>query len=185
VADEPRVPVGWSWRLLLSESRPQATQQALSRRGPGHGEVLGVGHDDQPGSHGRSSRSSPLLLPVRQGPSCMNARGRRLNVLVAGETWIKQAIHIREFDQFHIIEYEKGAGAFLECLVAAGHAVTYVRGHDFCIPLRNWTRSMLSSYLASARTHFFFWTRHSCVQRSRQIGLGLWPTMWAAAGVSS
>lgn len=46
-----------------------------------------------------------------------------MNVLVAGETWIKQAIHIREFDEFHIIEYEKGAGAFLECLVAAGHAL--------------------------------------------------------------
>ncbi|MEK6438211.1 glutamine amidotransferase [Pseudonocardia sp. T1-2H] len=60
----------------------------------------------------------------------MSARGSQLNVLVAGESWIKHTIHMKGFDQFHTTEYEEGAGAFLECLAAAGHAVTYVRGHE-------------------------------------------------------
>ena len=40
MADEPCGPAGWPRRSLLTESRPQATRQVLSRRGPGHGEVL-------------------------------------------------------------------------------------------------------------------------------------------------
>jgi uncharacterized membrane protein len=53
-----------------------------------------------------------------------------LNVLVAGESWIKHTIHMKGFDQFHATEYEEGAGVFLDCLARAGHAVTYVRGHE-------------------------------------------------------
>lgn len=53
-----------------------------------------------------------------------------LEVLVAGESWIKHTIHMKGFDQFHSTEYEEGAGVFLECLRRAGHAVTYVRGHE-------------------------------------------------------
>lgn len=53
-----------------------------------------------------------------------------LNVLVAGESWIKHTIHMKGFDQFHTTEYEEGAGVFLECLAMAGHSVTYVRGHE-------------------------------------------------------
>jgi uncharacterized membrane protein len=53
-----------------------------------------------------------------------------LEVLVAGESWIKHTIHMKGFDQFHSTEYQEGAGVFLECLNRAGHAVTYVRGHE-------------------------------------------------------
>lgn len=53
-----------------------------------------------------------------------------LNVLVAGESWIKHTIHMKGFDQFHSTEYEEGAGVFLSCLARAGHTVTYVRGHE-------------------------------------------------------
>ena len=53
-----------------------------------------------------------------------------LNVLVAGESWIKHTIHMKGFDQFHSTEYEEGAGVFLDCLDNAGHTVTYVRGHE-------------------------------------------------------
>jgi uncharacterized membrane protein len=53
-----------------------------------------------------------------------------LNVLVAGESWIKHTIHMKGFDQFHSTEYEEGAGVFLDCLAKAGHVVTYVRGHE-------------------------------------------------------
>ena len=53
-----------------------------------------------------------------------------LRVLVAGESWIKHTIHMKGFDQFHSTEYEEGAGVFLDCVRAAGHELTYVRGHE-------------------------------------------------------
>ncbi|MBD0863649.1 cytoplasmic protein [Gordonia sp. zg691] len=53
-----------------------------------------------------------------------------LNVLVAGESWIKHTIHMKGFDQFHNTEYEEGATFFLEQMAEAGHNVTYVRGHE-------------------------------------------------------
>ncbi len=53
-----------------------------------------------------------------------------LNVLFAGESWIKHTIHMKGFDQFHSTEYQEGAGIFLDCLAKAGHSVTYVRGHE-------------------------------------------------------
>lgn len=53
-----------------------------------------------------------------------------LNVLVAGESWIKHTIHMKGFDQFHSTEYEEGGGAFLDALGASGVAVTYIRAHE-------------------------------------------------------
>ncbi|GAB3004320.1 glutamine amidotransferase [Amycolatopsis acidiphila] len=53
-----------------------------------------------------------------------------LRVLVAGESWIKNTIHLKGFDQFHTTEYEEGAGEFLAALDRAGFAVTYVRAHE-------------------------------------------------------
>lgn len=53
-----------------------------------------------------------------------------LNILVAGESWIKHTIHMKGFDQFHSTEYEEGATVFLDGLRAAGHNVNYVRGHE-------------------------------------------------------
>jgi uncharacterized membrane protein len=53
-----------------------------------------------------------------------------LKILFAGESWIKHTIHMKGFDQFHSTEYEEGASVFLDCVMAAGHEVTYVRGHE-------------------------------------------------------
>lgn len=53
-----------------------------------------------------------------------------LRVLVAGESWIKNTIHLKGFDHFHTTEYEEGAGEFLAALGRSGYAVTYVRAHE-------------------------------------------------------
>jgi uncharacterized membrane protein len=53
-----------------------------------------------------------------------------LRVLVAGESWIKNTIHLKGFDQFHTTEYEEGAGEFLAALDRVGFSVTYVRAHE-------------------------------------------------------
>ncbi|NMO94035.1 glutamine amidotransferase [Actinomycetospora sp. TBRC 11914] len=60
----------------------------------------------------------------------MSTEGSSLNVLFAGESWIKHTIHMKGFDQFHSTEYEEGAGVFLERMARAGHDITYVRGHE-------------------------------------------------------
>jgi uncharacterized membrane protein len=56
--------------------------------------------------------------------------GTSLSILMVGESWVKHTIHMKGFDQFHSTEYEEGAGVFLGHLERAGHAVTYVRGHE-------------------------------------------------------
>jgi len=53
-----------------------------------------------------------------------------LNILFAGESWIKHTIHMKGFDQFHSTEYQEGADVFLRHMADAGHAVTYIRGHE-------------------------------------------------------
>ncbi|CAM3292476.1 Putative glutamine amidotransferase domain-containing protein [Williamsia muralis] len=53
-----------------------------------------------------------------------------LNILFAGESWIKHTIHMKGFDQFHSTEYEEGATTFLNNLAAEGHTVNYIRGHE-------------------------------------------------------
>lgn len=51
-------------------------------------------------------------------------------VLFVGESWIKHTIHMKGFDQFVSVEYQEGAGYFLNCLRDAGLSVTYVRAHE-------------------------------------------------------
>jgi uncharacterized membrane protein len=53
-----------------------------------------------------------------------------MNILFAGESWIKHTIHMKGFDQFHSTEYEEGASVFLRHMADAGHTVTYIRGHE-------------------------------------------------------
>jgi uncharacterized membrane protein len=54
----------------------------------------------------------------------------RARVLVVGESWIKHIVHMKGFDHFTSVEYEEGAGVFLQCLADAGFDVTYVRAHE-------------------------------------------------------
>ena len=56
--------------------------------------------------------------------------GQGLSVLVVGESWVKHTVHMKGFDHFHSTEYEEGGGSFLSALELAGHAVTYIRGHE-------------------------------------------------------
>ncbi len=53
-----------------------------------------------------------------------------MNILFAGESWIKHTIHMKGFDQFHSTEYEEGASVFLRHMEDAGHSLTYIRGHE-------------------------------------------------------
>lgn len=51
-------------------------------------------------------------------------------VLFVGESWIKQTIHMKGMDHFISVEYEEGAGVFLQCLAEKGFDITYVRAHE-------------------------------------------------------
>ncbi len=43
---------------------------------------------------------------------------------------MKHIIHIKGFDEFRSVEYEEGAGEFLNAIADAGFDVTYVRAHE-------------------------------------------------------
>lgn len=51
-------------------------------------------------------------------------------ILVVGESWVKHTIHMKGFDHFISVEYEEGAGVFLNCLRDVGFEVTYIRAHE-------------------------------------------------------
>jgi len=51
-------------------------------------------------------------------------------ILFVGESWIKHTVHMKGFDHFTSIEYEEGAGVFLDCLSRDGFDVTYIRAHE-------------------------------------------------------
>src|SRR5262249_14835244 len=51
-------------------------------------------------------------------------------VLIVGESWIRETVQVKGFDQFHTTEYEEGAGVFLTALKGAGIEVDYIRAHE-------------------------------------------------------
>lgn len=62
--------------------------------------------------------------------AAVSAAGRRLRVLVVGESWIRHTAHLKGFDQFHTTDYEEGAQFFLDCLAERGYQVDYLRAHE-------------------------------------------------------
>lgn len=55
---------------------------------------------------------------------------QKQRVLFVGESWIKHTIHMKGFDHFVSVEYQEGAGHFLECMREAGFDLTYIRAHE-------------------------------------------------------
>lgn len=53
-----------------------------------------------------------------------------LKVLLAGESWISTASHIKGFDQFATATYHTGADAFVALLEGAGMTVDWIKAHD-------------------------------------------------------
>ncbi|MBB2195898.1 MAG: glutamine amidotransferase [Gluconacetobacter sp.] len=51
-------------------------------------------------------------------------------ILLAGETWISSATHIKGFDQFYTTTSHSGAEPFIAALHAAGFDVDHLPGHD-------------------------------------------------------
>lgn len=119
----------------------------------------------------------------------MSARGSQSNVLVAGESCIKHAIQMKGFDQFRTTEHEEGAGALLECLAAAGHAVTCVRGHEISsgFPRSPEESDAFDGIVISDIGSNSFLLPDETFQRSAKSPnrLGLWQIVRAAAGGSS
>lgn len=67
-------------------------------------------------------------------PTAPSADARKLSVLLAGESWVTHATHLKGFDAFHTTDYTEGATRFIEDLRSVGHEVSYVPSHD--IPTR-------------------------------------------------
>lgn len=53
-----------------------------------------------------------------------------IKVLLAGESWISTATHIKGFDQFSTATYHTGAAPFVAMLSQAGIEVTWIKAHD-------------------------------------------------------
>lgn len=52
-----------------------------------------------------------------------------MHVLVAGESWITQATHVKGVDHFTISSYVEGIGPLRRALEAGGHTVTHLPAH--------------------------------------------------------
>ena len=53
-----------------------------------------------------------------------------LKILLAGESWISTASHIKGFDQFATATYHTGADAFVALLEQGGMEVDWIKAHD-------------------------------------------------------
>jgi uncharacterized membrane protein len=53
-----------------------------------------------------------------------------MKVLIAGESWVTTATHIKGVDQFTLSSYVVGVGPLRDALEGAGHAVTHLPAHD-------------------------------------------------------
>jgi uncharacterized membrane protein len=51
-------------------------------------------------------------------------------VLLAGESWVSTATHVKGFDQFQTSTYHTGAGEFLKAMADSAYDVTFMPGHD-------------------------------------------------------
>ncbi len=51
-------------------------------------------------------------------------------MLLAGESWVSTATHIKGFDQFPTVTFHTGADAFVEMLRAGGIEVTWMKAHE-------------------------------------------------------
>lgn len=60
----------------------------------------------------------------------MQETTERARVLLVGESWVTHTVHQKGFDSFQTSDYTESAGAFVEGLRDAGHAVTYVPAHE-------------------------------------------------------
>ncbi len=51
-------------------------------------------------------------------------------ILLAGESWVTQATHIKGFDQFPTVTFHRGADGFLAALAGLPFDITYMPCHD-------------------------------------------------------
>lgn len=54
----------------------------------------------------------------------------RAKVLLAGETWVTPATHIKGFDQFSTVTFHRGAEAFVAALADSPFELTYMPAHE-------------------------------------------------------
>ncbi|TIM37706.1 MAG: cytoplasmic protein, partial [Mesorhizobium sp.] len=66
-------------------------------------------------------------------------------ILLAGESWVSTATHIKGFDQFPTVTYHTGADELLTALKATDFDVTFMPAHE---AQRNFPQTMeaLSAY---------------------------------------
>ena len=54
----------------------------------------------------------------------------RSKILLAGESWVTTATHIKGFDQFPTVTFHRGADALAEALADSDFALTYMSAHE-------------------------------------------------------
>ena len=54
----------------------------------------------------------------------------RSRILLAGESWVTTATHIKGFDQFPTVTFHRGADALAEALADSDFALTYMPAHE-------------------------------------------------------
>jgi uncharacterized membrane protein len=55
---------------------------------------------------------------------------KRYNILLAGESWVTTATHIKGFDQFPTVTFHLGAEPLVEALKGSAFDLRYVPGHE-------------------------------------------------------
>ncbi len=56
--------------------------------------------------------------------------GKTRKILLAGETWVSSATHVKGFDQFYSASYHSGAGDFLRAFDGTGIQVDHMPNHE-------------------------------------------------------
>ena len=54
----------------------------------------------------------------------------RSKILLAGESWVTTATHIKGFDQFPTVTFHRGADALADALADSDFALTYMPAHE-------------------------------------------------------
>ncbi len=95
----------------------------------------------------------------------------RKKVLLAGESWVSTATHIKGFDQFPTVTYHQGADELLDALKDSAYDISFMPAHqaqkDFPQTMEASTNMRRSSSRISARTRCFCTLTLGFTPRSR------------------
>ena len=109
----------------------------------------------------------------------------RSKILLAGESWVTTATHIKGFDQFPTVTFHRGAEALADALADSDFALTYMPAHEAQTHFRRrspgFGNTTPSFSATSAPTPFSCIPIRGSTASPRRTGSSSSVTMWAKA----